>query len=457
MCGICLTINGTLDEVTRMGAAIKHRGIIENITEIGNVKVYFTALPITDKCAPIQPFKSGKWTVWLNGYISNYKELAVANDIIMETDCDTELLAKFIDKKGLGYLGELNGFFAIVVHDGHLINCFTDRYGIKQLYKYEKNGTTYIASEIKAIKAVQNLEISEAGANEWLYSLGIMNRNTIYEGVTRAHTLPFLHPMKINIDYDVAKAKLKELFDRSIERNKVTGLKTGVFLSGGIDSGIIARHINPDYCFSMDYMDDEFSEIANIKKNTAGIHMTMVCNQNLFKEYIHETISVLDDLKAGSSYTNLALTELASQFCTVLYSGAGGDEIFNGYVHRYDKPIEMVIERNKFLGKPETEYNITHKEYDWKFLKSVLVVEDRMAGNFAMETRYPLLDNDFVDFALSLPNDYLNNKRILKDISGLHPDVTFGRKRGFSNPHISNAQWAKFALSETIELNKQKP
>jgi hypothetical protein len=67
-----------------------------------------------------------------------------------------------------------------------------------------------------------------------------------------------------------------------------------------------------------------------------------------------------------------------------------------------------------------------------------------MSGWHTMETRYPLLDNEFVDFALSLPDEYLNNKRILKDISGLHPDVIKGKKRGFSNPHFTNDEWVEF-------------
>ena len=64
-----------------------------------------------------------------------------------------------------------------------------------------------------------------------------------------------------------------------------------------------------------------------------------------------------------------------------------------------------------------------------------------MSGYHCMETRYPFLDNDLVDFALSLPDSYLENKRILKDVSGLHQDVINGKKKGFSNPHFTNQQW----------------
>jgi len=446
MCGIAVIINGTHEEIDLMGDAISHRGYLGSVTCIDNIKVFFTYLPITDLSAPSQPYRSGKLLVWMNGYISNYKELAKKYDIELETNCDTELLSKFMDK--IGRTQELNGFFSIVIYDTehkHL-SYFTDRYGCKQLYKYNEGNKTYIASEIKSINAVCDLKISDKWAKDWLYSLGVMNDNTIYKGVERVECLPFIMPEKISISYDDAKSRLDLLLNQSIKRNK-SEISDGVFLSGGIDSGILAKRLNPDYCFSMDYQDGDFSEIENIKLNSVGIHYSIICNRKLFDSYKQRSVDILDDLKAGSCYTNLALTEMASKFCTVLYSGAGGDEVFYGYEHRYNKKICDVIRRVDAFEKRFYPC-ITHEEYDWKFLKSVLVVEDRMSGFHTMETRYPLLDNDFVDFALSLPDEYRKNKRILKDISGLDDKVINAKKRGFSNPYISNYEWASFALGQ---------
>jgi len=231
---------------------------------------------------------------------------------------------------------------------------------------------------------------------------------------------------------------LRILWEQSIDRNQYDN--AGVYLSGGVDSGMIANRLKIDYSFSVDYLDNK-SEIENIKLNTEGQHYTMIANDLVGREYPLKTLEALDDFKAGSCYTNFAIAELASKFCKVMYSGAGGDEVFNGYTHRYNRPINDVIKRTSKDGK---HYDITHKEYDWKYLKGILVVEDRMSGYHTMETRYPLLDNDFVDFALSLPDKYLDNKRILKDISGLHPNVVNGKKRGFSNPHFTNEEWVNF-------------
>jgi asparagine synthase (glutamine-hydrolysing) len=455
MCGIAIAINGTDEEVMRMGKALMHRGNISNITKVDNITVWFSLLPITDQTSQMQPYDAGKWVVWMNGFISNYQELARKFKIQLNSNCDTELLAKFIEKEGMypDKLELLNGFFSVFAYDTEAKNhyAFTDRYGCKQLYKATRGETTYIASEVKSLHAVLPLEISEQGAEDWIYSLGIMNDHTIYEGVKRVMCLPFHHPQPIKISYTQAKDRLAMLLAQSMDRNKVYNLKDGVFLSGGIDSGILANMLNPDFCFSMDYLDEQYSEIENIKKNSAGVHLSLICNQKLFNTYKHVAVDVLDDLKAGSCYTNFALTELASNHCTVLYSGAGGDEVFDGYVHRYGRDINEVIKRTLVTDDfiPLIQYpEITHKQYDWKFLKAVMVVEDRMSGYHTMETRYPLLDNDFVDFALSLPMEYRTGKRILKDISGLHPDVVAGKKRGFSNPYMTNFEWATFALNK---------
>lgn len=426
-----------------MGAAVKHRGTRHNITSIDNIHVVFSCLPITDQEAPMQPFVHEGKMFWMNGFISNWKELTSKYKIDLSTNCDTELLSKFPGS----YL-ELNGFFSIVIYYKGTLQVFTDRYGIKQLYQYQEGETTFICSELKGIKSVCDLEIDPVAVDDWLYSLGVMTRDTIYKGIKRVNQLLVAnYPETISISYPEAKSQLKKLLNQSIRRNKVEGLKDGVFLSGGIDSGYLAKELNPDYCFSMDYQDEKFSEIENIKLNSVGTHITMVCNPDLFDRYIDKTFLALDDLKAGSSWTNFALTEVASKFCTVLYSGAGGDEIFNGYTHRYDKNIQDVIKRTEH--KTERLYpNLTHAEYDYQFLKAILVVEDRISGFHTMETRYPFLDNDLVDFVLSLPAMYKVNKRILRDVCGLHDQVANGAKRGFSNPYLTNYEWAQYALRQ---------
>jgi asparagine synthase (glutamine-hydrolysing) len=440
-----------------MGEAIKHRGIKQNVTSIDNIHVYFTWLPIVNERIPEQPFVKGKWMVWLNGFISNYRELAEKYEIDLWADSDTLFLSEFLNKFGFAKLQELNGFFAVLVYDQKEkeMHWFTDRHGIKQLYFHapKKSNKVYIASEVKGLlKIIPKPEISLPAAHDWFYSLGVMTHDTtIFKSVWKiASLLDDSRSTPFYGSYEEAKERLQFLLNQSFSRNKIKSpnIKTGVFLSGGIDSGIIAKNIGADYSFSMDYVDKDLSEIENIKLNSRSVHLGMICNDNMYDYYKSKTIQALDDLKAGSSYTNFALTELASKYVKVLYSGAGSDELFYGYTHRYNRNINDVIRRTSASGP---NYNITHEEYDQMFLRAILIVEDRMAGYHTLETRYPFLDNDLVDFVRSLPKAWRENKRILKDISDLPKQIVEGKKRGFSNP-VSNEEWVKFALNETCRL-----
>lgn len=454
MCGINAIINGSMKDLEGLIASSSNRGLKRNITTFENGIVCFDWLPITDENAPHQPFKEGKYTLWFNGFISNYIELAEKYNIKLETNCDTELLVKFISKFDYQKLNELNGFFAILLYnDDFGWDYFTDRYGIKKLYEYQYNGKTFISSELKNIlTANPQIKIHNEKFHDFKHSLGVMNTDTIYRNVFRVPSIRFEKPKKQDISYDDAKQKLSELLKKSFERNKKHD-DDCVFLSGGIDSGIIAKHMKPKFCFSMDYLDSNFSEIENIKLNSTGIHYSMICNEELKNKYMKYLMNVISDFKVGSSYTNLAITELASKFCTIIYSGAGGDEFFGGYPHRNNKGINEVIKRTKYDTR---NYNIRHFDYDLLFLRGILNIEDQISGYFTMEARYPLLDNDVVDFALSLPFEYLKNKRILKDVSGLNENVVNGTKKGFSNPYLSNDEWVEYIITHLKNTQNER-
>lgn len=457
MCGISVVIttkenyHGQLNQMSR---AIETRGIAHQYTQnLGpNIWARFEWLPVT-----VDSMKQPYMNMLFNGYISNYRELAKKHQITLQSDSDTELLGKFLEKYGLNNLQELNGFFAVVWYDEkkNQLHRFTDRYGIKQLYEYTHDGTTYICSEVKGILALfPDLPLKPAAVADWKHSLGVMTKDTIYEGIRRVESLDFdCYRSEIDIDYETAKKELQRLLEQSFERNQAKLHRTAVFMSGGVDSGIIGGAIVPDFCLSMDYQDEKYSEAELIKHNSVGVHYSMIHNELMFDKYADRCLAALDDLKVGSCYTNYALAELANKLgCRVVFSGAGSDEIFDGYTHRYSKPIADVIRRTKH---PKSDYpTIWHKQYDWLYLRGILVVEDRMAGAHRLETRYPFLDNDVVDFVLSLPEPYRRNKKILKEIAvnecWITQSVADGKKRGFSNP-VTNEEWVELALAHKTQ------
>jgi asparagine synthetase B (glutamine-hydrolysing) len=95
------------------------------------------------------------------------------------------------------------------------------------------------------------------------------------------------------------------------------------------------------------------------------------------------------------------------------------------------------------------------------FMQGVLQVGDRMSMAHTIEMRVPFLDNDLVDFVLSLPIEYLQGKRLLRDAFGdmISPEILDAPKRGFSSPDWINTagsnqaeRWATAALKEWKEI-----
>lgn len=443
MCGIAVTINGNWQETTKMTQAQSRRGLSHSFHDAGHgVRVGFNHLPITGNFP--QPFVGKKYKVWFNGFISNHRELTEWYRLPSETGTDTECLGHFIDQDLP--LSELNGFFALFIlnRETGQWSAHTDRHGIKQLYQYidHDNRTTYIASEVKSLLAViPDILIQPPAVFDWQYSLGVLTPNTIFKGITRIPKLPPPHLITSTDTYDQAVDNVARLIGQAMKRNQTT-LKSGVFLSGGIDSGAIAKIIQPDYCLSFDYQEPDLSEIAGIKAQSVGTHLTMIHNSETFNRFAPPCLDALDDLKAGPCYTNYALTELASQVgVRVLYSGAGADELFRGYTHRYAKPIHEVMRRTSIHPPTDQPLMISHEAYDYLYLQGILIVEDRMSGAFAIETRYPYLDKDLVDYVRSLPAHYkLNDKQLLRDATLMEKR----KKKGFVNP-ITNDFWVNYA------------
>jgi asparagine synthase (glutamine-hydrolysing) len=443
MCGIAATINGNWSETTKMTEAQYSRGTSHTYHDAGHgVRVGFNHLPITGNYP--QPYIGDKYKVWFNGFISNHRELTHRYGFRSETGTDTECLGQFLDRDLP--MSELNGFFSVLKVNRQTgeWSAITDRHGIKQLYTYTNDGATYIASEVKAILSVISDRTPQPSAVfDWKYSLGVMTPHTIFRGIQKVPRLSVPRPSPISPTYDQAVESVRDLLSQAIVRNHAK-IKTGVFLSGGIDSGFLAQAIQPDYCLSMDYQESNLSEIDWIKRQSVGVHVTMIHNQETFNRFAPPCLDALDDLRAGACYTNYALTQLASQVgVRVLYSGAGADEIFRGYAHRYDKPVYQITKRTNIFPLSDQPCYHSHEDYDMAYLRGILTVEDRMSGAFAIETRYPYLDNDLVSYLQSLPAHYklgATNKQLLTDATGLLPR----KKKGFSNP-ITNDQWVNYA------------
>ena len=442
---------------------IKHRGTSEKVRQFNNhVTVGFTHLPITDIGNANQPYV-GKWTVYLNGQIYNYKELGEGSEC--------EVISNGISNHGFNFIKNLNGMFVILAIKGNDAFLIRDRFGIKPMYIFSGEGYVAFGSEIKAFLALPDFEVNvnEQIKERWFAFNNTFCDETIFEGVTMLHSgsITNLNTLESNLyhqheftqsytgTYENAVSKVRQLLINSIKRQTPLAVNYGLCLSGGIDSNIIRMNLPECAAFTARFKgcdtERENAEMLNGKQY-----------EILFSdvEHLTETIYHLEDLRVGASWSNYGLYQLASKFVAVLFDGAGSDELFGGYVWRYDMSkhyVLQVLQRTSLTSEFHFTDTIENRRlFDVNnFMQGVLIVCDKLSMAHTIEMRVPFLDNELWDFCTSLPLDWITGKKILKDaFSELPEEIKNAPKRGFSSPDWFSGEgrqadkWANAAFNE---------
>lgn len=474
MCGIVLSFGAKAPVYVmhKMLNAIEHRGKdFAQIDEYVNCNIGFRQLSITDR-GTRQPGKYNGTIVYLNGEIYNYKELGYSG-----AECD--VIAKGFDREGNDFVKKLNGMFFIVVIRGASVTVFRDRYGIKPVYYWKNDDEVVVASEIKAIlqHPYYTPSINESAKNQWLAFNNVFTDETLFNKIkkvdkasvwelggcySRFWNWDFTSPKKMS--YEDAVYNTRELVKQAVQRQTPSEVAAGACLSGGIDSNILVALSGDIYTFTAGF--SEGNDETALARTGAKNHREIIYNQ---VRYFSETIRSLEDLRVGASWSNYGLYELASKYVKVLFDGAGADELFGGYGWRYDMSKQYnngVLNRTGFdCPLPECADAADTLENRFKFdadhfLEGVLLVVDKLSMAHTIESRVPFLDNDLVDFALTIPNQWRKDKQILKDAFAdiLPPEILSAPKRGFSSPDWIPGKgnqankWAEAAINEWIKI-----
>ena len=292
---------------------------------------------------------------------------------------------------------------------------------------------------------------------------------------------------------------LKERFENGVRSQLVSDVPLGTYLSGGMDTGSISavtsKYIDKLHTFTCGFdtsgvseeemFFDETKESEELSSLLNTIHHQIILKPGDMEKVLPKVVWHLDEPRVGISYQNYYVTELISKFVTVVLSGVGGDEFFAGYPWRYEPILNIhdpeLFDRTyydlwvRFLDDNEkkklfsdrvnaqlTDFstydsfkavtkNTRAKQplnramyFDAKtFLNGLFIVEDKLSMAHSIESRVPFLDNDFIDFTLSIPPELKfkdgNIKHILKKaMEGLLPKETlYRRKQGFTPPDKS--------------------
>jgi len=499
MCGITGIFNTDgrpVSVVTLRGMtdAIAHRGpdgegfYTDSFVGFGHRRLAIIDL----SAAAHQPMATPEGDVVLtyNGEVYNFQELRIeleAKGHHFRSRSDTEVVLYAYKEWGFKCLDKFNGMFAFAVWDKRAQTLFLarDRYGIKPLYYIHLGNTFLFASEIKAFLKHPDfrVEVSEPHLLEYFTFQNIFTDGTLFKGVKLLSAGHFLTVTLGNNDsrstqyWDYCFVEQKErlslseyeeqldsLFRGAVQKQLVSDVAVGSYLSGGMDSGSITAIAAKQFPYlktftcgfdltsasglELGYDERQKAEALSYLLKTE--HYEVVLKAGDMERCLPTLMWHLEDPRVGQSYPNYYVARLASKFVKVTLCGVGGDELFAGYPWRYYQAVvnddfEHYVEKyyrfwhrlipNRYMqelflpevwrnikdvmtidvfrsvlngqdGAPRTPEEFVNRSLYLEaktFLHGLFLVEDKLSMAHSLETRVPFMDNDLVEFAMRVP------------------------------------------------------
>ena len=432
---------------------------------------------MSDPKLSVQPWKTpaGNWLIY-NGEIFNYYELKEKySDFAGITGCDTELLAWGLDTYGLDFLDEIDSMHAFAYYkvNSNELWISRDHAGIKPLYYAEIKQGLIFGSEIKGmLDHVQGSRNIDPLAFSCMAHVGVnVTENTFFSNIKKLLSGE-------TIIYDIANKRIKHKkrnliiptnnskFDpeefRAVTRDSVKMCsigrrKIGIFLSGGLDSGMIAyehsqlhkatntytNKMEPNIIWREDDHNDDHNKALELAKQFNFNHKIVTMTPQLLKQFWQDSIYYMEQPVYNPSmvmyyYTNKVLSE---DGIVVTLAGDMGDEVLGGYpkywklrnksvksweelvaawMTRIKRPITVSnypIDRNELTNYlvnnlPSQLYNSDDPVNSYMALDCVTQVpeeffirNDTYGMAFSMEGRFPLATKKFMKYGLSIPSN----------------------------------------------------
>ncbi|HYP28400.1 MAG TPA: asparagine synthase (glutamine-hydrolyzing) [Blastocatellia bacterium] len=384
MCGICgiyeyggAEPNVDAEVVARMRDTMTHRGPDDAgvyVTPDRRVGLGHRRLSIVDLSpAGHNPMSNEDGRVWItfNGEIYNHETLRaglVERGHVYRSRTDTETIVHLYEERGLDFVNEIEGDFAIALWDDQArrLVLARDRIGVKPLYYAISGGRILFASEIKALLAHPSVgrEVNEQALYHYLTFLTTPAPDTLFAGI---HKLPSgclltcdsrgevrltrywdaiasdekAAEMKRRSEDELAD-ELRRLLSESIEKRMMSDVPFGVFLSGGVDStanvALMSRLMSqPVRTFTVGFSDtpafNELEEARAVAREYGTDHHEIVISQKEFLDFLPRLVFHQDEPIADPVCVPLYyVSRLAKQTgTTVVQVGEGADELFCGY------------------------------------------------------------------------------------------------------------------------------
>jgi asparagine synthase (glutamine-hydrolysing) len=509
--------------IDAMGGTLVHRGPDAwGSFQEGSIGLGCRRLKIIDLEGGEQPMynEDGSLVLVCNGEIFNYRELRrelAERGHRFRSACDVEVLLHLYEERGARLLDLVNGQFAFALYDRRerTLLLARDPFGISPLYYATFDGVLVFASEIKAIlqHPLARRRVDLTGLDQVLTFPGLVSPRTMFEDVA---SLPAGHYLVArgatleereywDLEYPPAGVagcdqpeshhveRLSAAFARSVELRLRSDVEVGFYLSGGLDSSLIATMIHrlaPQarrHSFSMLFEEAEISEDGYqllMAERVGSIHHPITFGWPEIAARLHDVVRHCEcPLKETYNTCSLALSQAARcAGVTVVLTGEGADELFAGYVgYRFDRfgqrrqvaaDTESLLEaqlREELWGDRDLFYEIDHHAFrevkqalyspalrellpEFDCLNFGVVNRERLRG------RHPLHQRSYLDFKLRLADhllsDHGDRMAMANSVEARYPflDIDFVRVAAEIPPRLKlNGFQEKYILKRMAE------
>ena len=430
MCGIVCAFDlkeksGDLrPKILEMSKRIRHRGPDwSGIFNNNNAIMAHERLAIVDPASGKQPLYSpcGKFVLAANGEIYNHKELRekLNSNYEFQTQSDCEIILALYKERGTDFVDDLNGIFGFAIYDIEQDSYFIarDHMGIIPLYiGWDKNGTFYVASELKALESTCN-KIQLFPPGHYFCS----KKNEFFKWYNRDWT--DFESVKEN---ETSIEQIKEALESAVHRQLMSDVPYGVLLSGGLDSSVtsaIAKKYSQKRIESGDTKDAWWPQLHSFSVGLEGSpdlaaakkvadHIGTIHHEIKFtiQEGLDAIKDVIYNLETYDTTTIRASTPMylmarviKSMGIKMVLSGEGADELFGGYLYFHKAPNEKEFHQE------------TVRKLEKLHMYDCLRANKSLAA-WGIEGRVPFLDKEFMDVAMRInPKDkMINGERMEK-------------------------------------------
>ncbi|MFN0047549.1 MAG: asparagine synthase (glutamine-hydrolyzing) [Cytophagales bacterium] len=357
-----------------------------------------------------QPMQSDHLVITFNGEIYNFKEIKrelIALGIVFTSHSDTEVILKSFLHWGEACFSKFNGMFAFALLDkkSHELYLVRNANAVKPLYYYLKSEELIFSSEIRSFLA---LPIKWLESQDWkllflvfghlpepattLKDVKVLPKGSFLKinCITKKHSqhkFNFESKVAVPFTFEEAKQMVRHEFTAAVRRNLISDAPIGIFLSGGIDSSIIALaahevHDAEINTLSVTFDDAEFSEKQfqdKIKNRIGSHHFNFNINYADFNTYLADIQNALDQPTTDGINTYF-ISKLAQKVgLKAVLSGLGADEIFGGYPSFQRNPLISLLSLH-----PRFAYKFYKFATEYKNKKIEYLQIDDLLGKFLL-------------------------------------------------------------------------